>query len=394
MRNTASFDLAGARLYTPSAVIEKGVLEVREGRIHSVRTQEEWERSRDSGTAVRDAGGARVVPGFVDVHVHGGGGYDFMTGHDGSLEEIRLYHAAHGTTSLLATTVTAGREPIAEAIRMIVREMKRGGPGAEVAGIHLEGPYLNPVRCGAQNPENIRAADLDEIRAFWDLSEGTVRLVTLAPELEGGLEATRFFRARGVTVSIGHSDASLAETREAVREGASHITHLFNGMRPFHHREPGLTGGALLLGELTVEMICDGIHIHPEAVRYVWETKPRDRIVFITDSMGPAGLPDGTFRFEGMTAAMRDGILRLVQADGTEGSLAGSTLTMDKAMRNVMQWTGASLEDVLPALTLHPARQAGLAGRKGSLEAGKDADFVWLNDDDTVAQTWVGGVRA
>ncbi|MCC3376046.1 N-acetylglucosamine-6-phosphate deacetylase [Cohnella sp. REN36] len=393
MSHSATFDLVDARMYTPGAVIEKGVLEVRGGRIGAVRPLADWERSRDPGVAVVDAGGARVVPGFVDVHVHGGGGFDFMTGRDGSLDDICLYHAAHGTTSLLATTVTAEHEPIAKAIRLIVRAMKRGGRGAQVAGIHLEGPFLNPLRCGAQNPAHIRTADPDELRALWELAEGRIRLVTLAPEREGGMEALRFFRERGVTVSIGHSDASLEETRAAVRAGASHVTHLFNGMRPFHHREPGLTGGALLFGELTVEMIGDGIHIHTEAVRYVWETKPRDRIVLITDCMGPAGLPDGTFPFEGMTAKMKDGILRLVEPDGTEGSLAGSTLTMDRALANLMRWTGASLEEALPLLTLQPARQAGLERRKGSLEAGKDADFVRLNDDGTVEGTWIGGVR-
>lgn len=393
MNSQATFDLADVRLYTPSGVLERGVLQVRGGRIAAVVPLQEWERNRDASVPVRDGERARAVPGFVDVHVHGGGGYDFMTGNAGSLEEICLFHASKGTTSLLATTVTAEHGALKRAVGMIVREMKRGNRGAEVAGIHLEGPYLNPVRAGAQSPAHIRPADLDEIREYWELSEGCVRLVTLAPEREKGMEALRFFRERGVTVSIGHSDATLAETRTAVSEGASHITHLFNGMRPFHHREPGLAGAALMLPELTVEMICDGVHIHPDAVRYVWQTKPRERIVLITDCMSPAGGPDGTYMFGGSPAVMRDGILHLVNPDGTEGSLAGSTLTLDRALRNVMRWTGASLEDVLPALTIQPARQAGIADRKGSLEPGKDADFVLLDDGCEVLQTWVKGVR-
>ncbi|MBB6729814.1 N-acetylglucosamine-6-phosphate deacetylase [Cohnella zeiphila] len=394
MKNEATFDLADARLYTPGAVLERGVLQVRGGRIAAAVPLQEWERNRDESVPVHDAAGANAIPGFVDVHVHGGGGYDFMTGNNGSLEEICLFHASKGTTALLATTVTAEHEELKVAVRMIVRAMKRGNRGTEVAGIHLEGPYLNPIRAGAQNPAHIRLADPDEIRDYWVLSEGTVRLVTLAPEREGGMEALRFFRERGVTVSIGHSDATLEETRAAVSAGASHITHLFNGMRPFHHREPGLAGAALMLPELAVEMICDGIHIHPDAVRYVWGTKRRDRIVLITDCMGPAGKPDGHYSFDGMAAAMRGGVLHLVNEDGTEGSLAGSTLTMDRSLRNVMSWTGASLEEVLPALTIHPARQAGLADRKGSLEPGKDADFVLLDDSCKVQQTWVRGIRA
>jgi len=399
MKNAVSADITDARIYTPDGIVERGVLQIRAGKIDAITTLDRWSRDASGTISVYDAGGAELVPGFVDVHVHGGGGFDFMSDDPAQLAQICAFHASRGTTSLLATTLTAPHEDLKTAIRSIVRTMRDGsggadGPaGAEIAGIHLEGPYLNPARCGAQNPEHIRHADLAELTEYVQLAEGHLRLVTLAPEIPGGFEAINYLRANGVTVSIGHSDAHYDLVVQAAEAGVSHVTHLFNGMRPLHHREPGVAGAALMLPELTVEMICDGIHIHPELVKYVWETKPKSRQVFVTDCIAACGLPDGRYTIGGLDCALHEGIVRLVNADGTMGSLSGSTLTLDRSLKNIMKWTNCTVEEALPALTVNPARQAGILAAKGTIEPGKDADFVLLDNDYCIKETWVSGAK-
>ncbi|MFC7681620.1 N-acetylglucosamine-6-phosphate deacetylase [Paenibacillus sp. GCM10028914] len=387
-----NLDIIDAKILTGHESFERGVLQIRGGLVEEILSLEQWERSsRDSLIPVNDASGRTLIPGLVDVHVHGGGGFDVMSRRKSDLEGMSLFHASRGTTSFLATTLTAGHNELIEAVRVVGECMQEGTSGAQIAGIHLEGPYLNKIRCGAQNPEHIRNVNLEEIRQYWDASQGQIKLITLAPEHEQAEVSTRWLTERGVTVSVGHSDADFETVRKIVSAGASHATHLFNGMRPLHHREPGVAGASLMLNEITVELIADGIHVHPEWIKYVWSTKGSEKVVMVTDCIGQAGMMDGTFDFGGLPAMMVDGIAYLRLEDGSAGSLAGSTLSLEKSLRNFLEWTGLPLKDLLPAYTSNPARQAGCLSHKGTLSPGKDADFLLLGHEGKLEETWVRG---
>lgn len=383
--------LVGARIYTPEPMRCSGYLRIRGGKIAELGEMQAGRSPLTEGAQVVDAGGAIVTPGFVDVHVHGGGGYDAMSGRPEDVDGMSLFMASKGATAFLPTTMTVGTELLREAVAAIGSAVERGTPGAEAAGIHLEGPFLNPKRCGAQNPADMRPPSADELLAYIELAKGHIRLMTIAPEMPGAERVIRLAKSRGITVSVGHSDAAFGQVREAVQWGVSHVTHLFNGMNGLHHRDPGVPGAALVTDELAVEVIGDLIHVHPEVIKLVFRTKPRDKIVLITDGISASGLPDGQYSLGGQPIVTRNGEARLLMPDGSGGSLAGSMLTPDRALANVMAATGLPLEEVLPALTINPSRQAGLGSRKGSLEAGKDADFVLLDDRYEVVATYVKG---
>ena len=394
MRRFNDLWIRNADIYLPDRVLEGGSVYVSGGRIARICGPEEPPPAPDGADDVWDAGGLALVPGFVDVHVHGGGGADVMeAAEDGeAIGRIARFHAAHGTTSWLATTMTAPRDELARAAEGVARAMERGvaAGGAEVLGIHLEGPFINPRRAGAQNPALIRPFDREEMEELLERSRGSVRLVTLAPECGDALRGIGMLRERGVTVSIGHSEADAETVRQAIEAGASHVTHLFNAMGPLHHREPGIAGTALLRDELTVELICDGFHVHPDVVRLVFAAKRRDRIALVTDAIAAAGMPDGDgYQLGGLPVTVKEG--KAVLRDG--GNLAGSCLTMDRALKQTVAFTGLTLAEVLPALTINPARQIGADDRKGSIEVGKDADLVALGPDLSVVRTYVRGVR-
>lgn len=378
-----------ANIYTPDGIFEGASLLVRDGLIESVIPAALAGSADADGAEIIDVGGAILVPGFVDVHVHGGGGFDVMSSRPGKpmLDGMSLFHAKHGTTSFLATTLTASKEDIDAALQSLAKELEEGTSGADAVGIHLEGPFINPVRCGAQNPAHIREASVDEMKKYMDYSGHSIRLMTIAPEFAGNLETIAYATQNGVTASIGHSDGKIADVREAVAKGASHVTHMFNGMSPMHHREPGVAGSALIIDDLAVELIVDGIHMTPDIVSLIYKTKPADKIVLITDAIEATGCQDGDYFLGELPIIVKDNKATL--RDG--GSLAGSTLTMDRAMRNTIAFTGLSLEDVLPGLTINPARQVGIDDRKGSIEAGKDADLLILDADLNVKATYVRG---
>jgi N-acetylglucosamine-6-phosphate deacetylase len=333
--------------------------------------------------------GRRLLPGFVDVHVHGGGGHDAMSGTREALEGMSKFHARHGTTSFLATTVCAPEKELLNVVRCAKEAAGSRMPGAELLGVHLEGPFLNVVRGGAQNPAYVRPMNPEEMQRYLDEAGGNVRLVTLAPELTGAEEIIRYLRSRDVTVSAGHTDATFEEMELAVRWGVTHVTHQFNGQRPFHHREPGAAGAGLLLPELTIELIADGIHLHPGTIALAFAAKPEDRIAFVTDAVLCAGCPDGEYELEGLPVKLDDGAVMLLNG----GGLAGSTLTMNRAFGNVLRFTGLPMERVLPGFTHVPARQIGMDRRKGKLQPGADADFILVDDDGEISRTFVRGVE-
>ncbi|TGN66757.1 N-acetylglucosamine-6-phosphate deacetylase [Nocardioides eburneiflavus] len=319
-----------------------------------------------------DLGPVTVTPGFVDLHVHGGGGASFDTGTADAAAVAADAHLAHGTTSMAASLVTDTPGRMAEAVRELTLLVDDG----RLAGIHLEGPWLSPRRSGAHQPGALTHPTPGAIDELLTAGRGAVRMVTLAPELPGGLDAVGRLADAGVLVAIGHTDATYDEARAAIDAGARLGTHLFNAMRPLHHRDPGPVG-ALLDAPVDVELIADGVHLHPAVLRTVFTAKPR-RCILVTDAMAAAGAPDGDYRLGPMAIEVRRGVARLADDSG-DGAIAGSTLTMDAAVRFAVRTAGLPLLDVVHAASTAPASAWGMAD-VGAIEAGRRADLVVLDD--------------
>lgn len=326
-----------------------------------------------------------IVPGFIDLHVHGGNGADFMDGSPDAVQTVTTAHLRHGTTALAATTLSASHEDISNAIRAI-SDSKRGAiiQGAEIIAIHLEGPFINRGKAGAQHPESIRPADLREVENWLALAPHLKWIMTVAPEIPGVITLIEHFRHQ-VLFSIGHTAATYSDAVMAIDAGARHFTHLFNAMPPLHHRDPGAIGAALISPEVTVELIADGIHVHPVMLNLVTRLLDR-RVVLVTDAMRACGMPDGPYKLYSHDVTVAGGAARL--ADGT---LAGSTLTMIDALRNLVELAGVPLEKAIAATSEVPARVAGVSNRKGCLEAGYDADLVVMNRKFEISAVYAAG---
>lgn len=331
-----------------------------------------------------DAGSRRLLPGFVDLHVHGAMGHEVMDASPEGLCEMARFYARHGVTGFLATTWTASRDDIRAALGAVQEVYGPVPGGATILGVHLEGPYLNPERCGAQDTRLIRRADPEE--AFEFLDTGLVRLVALAPEYEENLWLIEECARRGILVSAAHTTAGYEELRRAVEHGLRHVTHTYNAMRGLGHRDVGTVGAVMAMPELNAELIADNIHVHPVAQKVLIDVKTPQRVILVTDGIRGTGLPDGEYPIGDRTVTIRDGQVRL-----PDGTLAGSVLTMDRALKHVYQNSGRELEAIWPMSSLNAARAIGVSHRKGSLEAGKDADLVLLNDDFSVALTVAEG---
>jgi N-acetylglucosamine-6-phosphate deacetylase len=323
-----------------------------------------------------------ITPGFIDVHVHGGDGADFMDASRDGNERILAFHARHGTTALMATTLSASRHDLQAAVEAIAASAH--DEGAAIAGIHLEGPYINDARAGAQNRTSIRPPDIHELSALISEAPRMRWMITIAPEIEGAHALIAHFRER-VLFSIGHTNATHAEAVAALEWGAAHFTHLFNAMTPFGHREPGVVGAALASGDATAELIADGIHVHPAALWIAARMMPY-RIALVTDAIRACGMADGTYKLYEHDVTVGDGAARL--ADGT---LAGSVLTMDRAVKNMVELAGLPIEYVLPLATIVPAKIAGVADCKGRIEVDYDADLVMLDERLEVERVVVRG---
>ena len=337
-----------------------------------------------SGRRVIDAGGSTVLPGFVDVHVHGAVGHEVMDGNAEGLTAMSTFFASHGVTSFLATTWTAPPEETMRALRAVAEVAGKDLPGAQVLGAHMEGPYLSEARCGAQDPRSVRPPDLDEARRFLDT--GIVRLMTVAPELAHARDLLRVCLERGARISIGHTEATYEQIVAAVAWGASQVTHTFNAMPSLHHRRPGPVGAAMVLDDLTAELIADNHHVHPAVLAAFLRAKGPGGVTLVTDALRPTGLEGGDFTIGGRSAAVDDGVVRL-----GDGTMAGSVLTMDVALRNLIRASGAPLEELWPTASRNGAAAAGVGDRKGSIAQGMDADLVIVGDDIDVRTTIVGG---
>ncbi len=344
------------RIVTPEGVVE-GVLSLDGDRIAAV----------EPATAAADRW---ILPGFVDIHTHGGGGHTFTTGDAASARGAAAFHLRHGTTTLLASLVSSPFALMRDAVLAYSPLVAEG----VLAGVHFEGPYLSHARCGAQNPEFLRDPSLDELTELIKLAEGTLRMVTIAPERPGALDAIRLLAEHGVVAAVGHTDGSYAEVNAAVEAGATVATHLFNGMRPVHHREPGPIVALLDAPSVVCELGADGVHLHDGTLLFAAHAAGPARAALITDAMDAAGMADGEYDLGGQAVIVADRVARLAR----DGSIAGSTLTMDAAVRQALG-AGLSVTDVATMAATTPARAVGLGDQLGALRSGLRADLVELD---------------
>ncbi|MFF8402746.1 N-acetylglucosamine-6-phosphate deacetylase [Streptomyces sp. NPDC015684] len=355
--------LSGANVVLPTGTVEGGRVIV--------------DGTRITGTApenarVVDVQNHWLVPGFVDIHNHGGGGASFAGTPEQILTAIRT-HRLHGTTTLVASTVTDEMDLLVRQAGLLSELAEQG----EIAGIHFEGPFISPCRKGAHSEALLRDPDPAEVRKLIDAARGKAKMVTLATELPGGVDSVRLLAEHGVIAAIGHTDASYEQTVEAIDAGATVATHLFNAMPGLGHRAPGPIAALLEDERVTVELINDGTHLHPAALELAFRHAGADRVAFITDAMDAAGIGDGRYMLGPLEVEVSEGVARLVEG----GSIAGSTLTLDRAFKRAVTVDGLSVEDTVTALSANPARLLGLSDRVGSLEPGKDADLVLLDAD-------------
>lgn len=364
--------LANARVVTTMGVIERGWVQLDGATIAAVGADQ------PPADATVDLGGRTLVPGFVDLHVHGGGGHDITAGDPAEAAAAVSFHQQHGTTSTLLSLVTAPVDHLVGAARALSALVE---PDGQIVGLHYEGPFLASCRCGAQDPRHLLDPDPAVLRFLVEAGRGTVRMVTLAPELPGGLDLVADVVRAGAIAALGHSDATYQQAAAAIAAGARVATHLFNGMRPFTHREPGIAGAALASADVVCELIVDGAHLHSATVAMAAAAKGDGGIALVTDAIAAAGAPDGSYRLGRLDVEVTSGVARLAGAEPAEQrSLAGSTLTMDRAVRNMVA-AGVSLVAASRAASLAPARVLDIHHRTGSIEPGKHADLVVLDAD-------------
>jgi N-acetylglucosamine-6-phosphate deacetylase len=380
------------RILTPQEELSENVVLVEDGRISAIGHRDE----------IRIPAGCRdyvaydktIIPGFVDLHIHGAGGHDVMEGNARALNRIAEVVARYGTTSLLATTVTASAAETCrslESIARYIRDHQNGGPSgqhaaAEIIGIHLEGPFISKGQPGVHPPEDIVRPDIPLFEEFLQAADGLVRLVTIAPEVPGALPLIEHAVSKNIIVGLGHTDAEYEQARAGVKAGARHAIHTFNAMRPFTHRDPGVIAAVLTDPEVTAELIADGVHVAAPAMQVLLLAKGLDQVILVSDGIAATAMRDGNYRLGTSQVTVTGGVAR-----NSEGKLAGSTLTLDRALRTIVS-LGVPLIDAVRMATLLPARRLGLAGKKGLIAVGADADLVALTSDLRVAGVMTRGV--
>ena len=365
-----------SRAYSNGAELKDNAIRIENGRFCGF-----------GGEADLDLSAYRVFPGFVDIHTHGGRGMDCAKCSFEELDELSKYYASNGVATVCMTTITETLENVLAACSRIADRVEAGTSGADIGGIYLEGPYLSAKFRGAHAEELLRELDIDEIRQIIDSARGNLRVFALAPEKAGAIEAINYLTSNGVKVSLGHSAATMAEAMPAIDAGGKLLIHTYNAMAGLNHRNVGLLGSALIRDDVYCEIICDMIHVCPEAIKIVLRCKGSDRVVLITDSIEPAGMPDGIYKQGGLTIEVKDGVARTTDT----GALAGSSLRSNLALKNVVEILGVPVADAAKMLTINPARAVGLDGEIGSIDAGKRAHLVALDDDYNVVLTMVDG---
>jgi len=369
-------------------ILDAGIL-IRDDEIERIGKREELELPAGA-TEIR-AEDSTAVPGFIDVHIHGAGGRDVMEGTAEALSTITKRVAKSGTTSIVATTVTASTDDTLRAVEGVSRYIPTQfdsctDPCAEILGIHFEGPFLSKERRGVHPAELLQLPTADALQKFLHAAAGNARILTIAPELFGAMPCIDAARSLGMVVSIGHTDATYEQARAAIAHGAHHATHVYNAMRPFSHRDPGVIGAVLTSTEVNAELIADGIHVDEIAMKVLLQAKGPERVVLISDGTPATGMPDGKYKLGGIDVIVVDGVCR-----DLNGKLAGSTLTLDKALRNTVG-LGIPLANAVRMLTLNPATVLGIEFKKGALRTGADADVLLLNEALQVTRVWTRGI--
>jgi N-acetylglucosamine-6-phosphate deacetylase len=383
--STRTTVIHSARLVTGHDTVVDAWVRFEGDRVAARGIGDAWRAETDETTTVTDAAGRALVPGFIDLHCHGGGGASVDEGADAIATALAL-HTAHGTTRSVLSLVTAPVEVLATRLEVIARA---AASDPRVLGAHLEGPFLDHEFRGAHDPALLRTADTAAVERLLEASGGRLRQVTIAPEHPGAMEAIARFVDAGVVVAVGHTGADFATTLAAFDAGASILTHAFNGMRGIHHRAPGPVVAAMHADRVTLEIINDGVHVHPDVVRLAFSGAP-GRVALVTDAMAAAGASDGRYVLGSLDVVVEGGVARLTEG----GSIAGSTLTQDEALRRAVLDSGIPFEEAIGALTVAPAAAVGRSGDLGRLDPGFAADAVLLADDLSVDAVWVGGTRA
>ncbi len=382
--------LLARQLFTPLEAIDDAILMIEDGVITAVGTRVEV--SVPPNAQVIDFGDAVLAPGLIDLHIHGGAGHDVMEGSDESLAAIERLMTKHGVTSYCPTTVTAPVDATMRSLDALGNAVQRAtsnngdGTRAKPLGVHFEGPFLSHAKRGVHPPALLQPASHELFERMWQAASGHVSVMTIAPEIEGAIDLIAEASRRGVCVSVGHSDAKLPEARAAIEAGARHATHTFNAMRPLDHRDPGLLGAVLTDRTVTADIIVDGIHVDPVMVDLFVRAKGVEGAVLITDAISATGMPDGTYMLGGLEVQVRDGRCEF------DGRLAGSVLTLDRAVRNTMKFANVSLQNAIRMATFNPASVLGIGKRKGHLTVGADADIAVFTPAGEVVRTIVGGI--
>lgn len=368
------------RVISPRAEFQNVLIEVRDGRIAGVVPDARIPDAHDC----LDLSDFLVVPGFIDVHVHGGSGHDAADGDLETICHISTHLAGHGVTSFLPTIVTSPWEQVLRAMEAVKLAMDKGTPGARVLGAHLEGPFLNLEHKGAQPEEHIRVPDVAEFEAYLRDFLAYIRVVTLAPEAQGAEDLIEYLVQQGIVVSAGHTSASHDQMIKAIGMGLRSATHIYNAMSAFHHREPGIVGAVLTDDRVFAELVWDNLHVHPDAASLVVRAKGAGRVMLVSDAIRAAGLPDGAYDLGGQAVYVREGVARL-----SDGTIAGSTIALDRAVRNASVHVG--LRSAVEMATLTPATAIGVANTRGAVEVGLAADFAVLDRDLNVHQAIISG---
>ena len=377
-----------ARAFTPTTEIsDAGIL------IHGDTIEAIGPRSGmtlPAGAQEIRAAGKTAVPGFIDVHIHGAGGHDVMEGTDAALRSITRKVSEYGTTSLVATTVTASTDQTLRAVEgisgYIAQQHETEEPRAEVLGIHFEGPFISKERRGVHPSKWIQMPSAETLGRFLKAAAGNARILTIAPEVLGAAPCIEAARDAGLIVSMGHTDATYEQARAAMARGARSATHVYNAMRPFSHRDPGVIGAVLTSPEVNAELIADGVHVDEAAMKLLLLAKGAAHVTLVSDGLSATGMPDGKYMLGEFEVTVSGGVCR-----NADGVLAGSTLTLDRALRNIVA-LGIPLPDAVRMLTLNPASLLGIEFKKGSLRVGADADILLLDESLHLAGVWARGV--
>jgi len=381
--------IINGKVITPFEIKSNTNILIENGKIAEITCKEENIKNKDIN--VIDAKGKFVAPGFFDIHNHGNFGHDAMEGNFEAINSMAKFHIGNGVTGFLATTITASISDTKMVAGCAADYIEKYNPDysypkAQVLGVYFEGPYFCIERKGAQPAKFIKNPTPEEAEELIKSARGHAKVFAIAPELEGAIAVIEYLKSKGLTVSAAHSNATYDETMLGIENGVTEATHLYNGMRNFNHREPGIIGAALSDDRVSCELICDGIHLHKAAVKIAVDLKGKDKIILISDSTMATGLKEGAYELANQRIFVKNKAARL-----EDGTLAGSTLTLNKAVYNMIHLYGVSLEDAVHMASLNPAKAIGMADIKGSIEIGKDADLIIFNDDIEVSCAIVNG---